>query len=127
MSVHMKKRLTKDVLSTLVRDKEINIKSSMKSSFANHISELVVEDVYTAEEVHGEWLDDPRMRVAKYLRGTRSREGFSQKEVCKKLGIPQSNLSKLENGERPIPGHLIPKFAKLYKIKSKMITEKSEF
>lgn len=123
MSEHMKKRLTKDDLTILVRGKEIELKSTIKSSLANIINEIVDFELFSAEEVHGNWLKNPRTRVAKYLKGARSREGLTQQEVCKKLGILQSNLSKMESGERPIPKNLIVKFCKLYSIKRKMIDE----
>ncbi|MBL6991834.1 MAG: helix-turn-helix transcriptional regulator [Bacteriovoracaceae bacterium] len=123
MSEHMRRRLTKDDITILVRGTEIELKSSIKASLANIINELIDFDSFTAEEVHGEWLISPLMRVAKYLKGARKREGLTQAEVCKKLKIQQGNLSKMENGERPIPESLISKLASLYNIKKKMITQ----
>jgi predicted XRE-type DNA-binding protein len=123
MSEHTKKRLTKEDITILVRGKEIELKSSIKSSLANIINELIDFNSFTAEEVHGDWLQSPRMRVAKYLTGARKREGLTQIDVCNKLKIQQSNLSSMERGERPIPNALILKFAKLYGIKKKMIDE----
>ena len=123
MSGHMKRRLTKEDITILVRGKEIILKNSIKASLANIINELVDFESYTAEEVHGEWLNSARMRVAKYLKGARKREGLTQQEVCKKLKIQQSNLSSMERGERAIPDYLKDKFVKLYGIKKKMIDE----
>jgi len=120
----MKKRLTKNDITILVRGEEVELKSTIKTSFANIINELVDFDSYSAQEVLGDWVNDPRMRVAKYLKGIRSMEGLTQEEVCKKLKIKQSNLSKMESGERPIPKNLIDKFVKLYKIKRVMLIEK---
>ena len=64
-----------------------------------------------------------RMRVAKYLKGARKREGITQKQVCDKLDIQQSNYSSMERGERPIPDYLISKIAKFLNVKAKMLNE----
>ena len=36
------------------------------------------------------------------LRGARAKEGMSQAELARRLNILQTNLSKMENGRRPI-------------------------
>lgn len=36
------------------------------------------------------------------LRGARSKEGLTQKELSERTGIPQSHLSQMEHGKRPI-------------------------
>ena len=36
------------------------------------------------------------------LRGTRHREGLTQAEMAKKINVTQADLSKMENGKRPI-------------------------
>lgn len=124
MSEHMKKHLTKDDIIILVRGKEIELKSSIKISFANIINELIEPESASAEEIFGEEINNPRLRVAKYLKGIRKREGLTQVEVCKKLKIQQANLSKMESGERPVPKNLIEKISKLYNIRKKMLSEK---
>jgi len=123
MSAHMKKRLTNEDVKILVFGQEVELKKRLKASLVNIINEVVDLDSYSAEEVHGEWVNSPRMRVAKYLKGARKREGLTQKEVCDKLNIQQSNYSSMERGERPIPAHLISKIAKLFNVKSKMLNE----
>jgi DNA-binding XRE family transcriptional regulator len=120
----MKRHLTKDDIIILVRGKEIDLKSSIKISFANIINELIETESASAEEIFGDWINNPRLRVAKYLKGIRKREGLTQVEVCKKLKIQQANLSKMESGERPVPKNLIEKISKLYNIRKKMLSEK---
>lgn len=124
MSEHMKRHLTKDDIVILVRGKEIDLKTSIKISFANIINELVESKSASAEEIHGDWIYNPRLRVAKYLKGIRKREGLTQLQVCQKLKIQQANLSKMESGERPVPKNLIGKISKLYNIRKKMLMEK---
>ncbi len=124
MSERMKRHLTKDDIVILVRGKEIDLKSSIKVSFANIINELIESESSSAKEVLGDWVENPRLRVAKYLKGIRKREGFTQLQVCQKLKIQQANLSKMESGERPVPKNLIGKISKLYNIRKKMLMEK---
>jgi ribosome-binding protein aMBF1 (putative translation factor) len=124
MSGRTKKHLTNDDVKILVRGKEIELKKSVKNSFLRIIKEIVDIDSVSAKEIHGNWLNSARMRVAKYLMGARKREGFTQVEVCKKLGIQQSNLSSMERGDRPIPKDLIAKFAKLYNVNINLLSEK---
>jgi ribosome-binding protein aMBF1 (putative translation factor) len=47
-------------------------------------------------------LDSKYTKPGVALRGARGKEGMSQSELAKRLGIPQGNLSKMENGKRPI-------------------------
>lgn len=57
-------------------------------------------------------------RIARYteaglaLRGARYREGISQKELAKRCGISQENLSRMENGKRAIGEKVAKKLAK---------------
>lgn len=61
-------------------------------------------------------------RIKKYgkggiaLRGARFREGLSQKELAEKSGVSQENISKMENGHRPIGEKVAKKLAKVLKI-----------
>src|SRR5258708_131808 len=50
------------------------------------------------------------------LRGLRYRENLTQIEFSRKLKITQADLSKLENGKRPIGRKLAQKIAKIFKI-----------
>lgn len=120
----MKKHLTKDDIVILVHGKEIDLKSSIKISFANIINELIESESFSAKGVLGDWVENPRLRVAKYLKGIRKREGLTQLQVCQKLKIQQANLSKMESGDRPVPKNLIGKISKLYNIRKKMLMEK---
>jgi len=67
--------------------------------------------------------------IAKYgkagiaLRGARYREGLSQKELAKRTGITQDNISKMENGKRPIGEKVAKKLAKALKIDFELLTD----
>jgi len=61
-------------------------------------------------------------RIARYskagiaLRGARYREGLSQKELAKRSAISQDNISKMENGKRPIGEKVAKRLAQILKI-----------
>lgn len=68
------------------------------------------------------WEDLAKERIAKYkksgiaLRGARYREGMSQKELGKRTGISQDNISRMENGKRAIGEQGAKKLAKVLSI-----------
>lgn len=49
------------------------------------------------------------------LKGLRGREGLTQAQLARKLGIAHYNLSKMENGSRPISKKMAVKLAKILK------------
>jgi DNA-binding XRE family transcriptional regulator len=64
------------------------------------------------------WEDLAKSRIAKYkksglaLRGARYREGMTQKELAKRTGISQENISKMENGQRAVGEKVAKKLSK---------------
>lgn len=75
------------------------------------------------------WKDLASKRIAKHkktglaLRGARYREGLSQKALAKRSGISQENISKMENGQRPIGENVAKKLAKALRIDVKLLLE----
>ncbi len=61
-------------------------------------------------------LDEKYTRPGVALRGARGKEGLSQGELAKKLKIPQGNLSKMENGKRPIGKSMAKRLSKILNI-----------
>jgi hypothetical protein len=57
-------------------------------------------------ESAGSWRDSfPELQDNEpgvYLAGARHREGFTQRELSARSGIPQRHISEMENGKRPI-------------------------
>ena len=131
MSGHTKKHLTKNeasaVVSLLFKSTGIDVPKEKKELTVEKVIELVEEII---EEVQLEsWNKkrqeeqlDPLKGPAMALKGARLREGLTQAEVVKQIeGLNQPNLSAMEKGERPIPEHMIKKFAKLYNIKTNIL------
>jgi len=50
------------------------------------------------------------------LRGARYREGISQRELAKRSGVSQENISRMENGHRPVGDKVSKKLAKVLHI-----------
>jgi transcriptional regulator with XRE-family HTH domain len=61
----------------------------------------------------GIWSPEYRFMVAR-LRQAREEAGLSQREVGRRLGRPQSFVSKVESGERRIDPVELARFAALY-------------
>ncbi len=49
------------------------------------------------------------------LKGCRSREGVTQKELADALHISQHHISEMENGKRPVGKEMAKRFAKFFK------------
>lgn len=59
-------------------------------------------------------LADDDQRPAAILRGSRNKEGMTQKELAERLDIRQSHLSEMENGKRPIGKNMAKKLAEVF-------------
>lgn len=68
-------------------------------------------DSIPAEEVFPD-LKDPIKRPAIAFRGMRARLGLTQADMGKKLGLHQTDVSKIEKGERPIGKKLAMRIGK---------------
>lgn len=68
-----------------------------------------------ARELYPE-LNDPVKRVAIAFHGTRLRLGLTQKQMAEKIGLSQSDVSKIEKGEREISRKLAIRIGKALKI-----------
>ena len=59
------------------------------------------EDFVDAEDLYPK-LKDPVAGPAISFHGMRLRHGLTQKQMAEKIGVSQSDVSKIEKGERPI-------------------------
>lgn len=57
------------------------------------------------------------------LRGARFRENMSQKELAKRSGVSQENISRIENGKRQVGEKVAKKLAKPLKIDYTLLLE----
>lgn len=49
------------------------------------------------------------------LRGSRSKESITQKELAEQIGVSQHHISEMENGRRPIGKEMAKRFAAFFK------------
>ena len=121
MSVRMKAHPTKDCVYKVV------IEMPNKKTVSSSISAEDFPKLQAFLEKHGEsesvaWEKLARDRLAKYkasglaLRGARYREGLSQKELARRSGVSQENISRMENGHRPVGDKVAKKLAKILRV-----------
>ena len=72
----------------------------------------------SADEVFKD-MDKKYGEAGSLLRGLRSRENLSQVEFAKKIKVTQANLSKMENGTRPIGKIIAMRIAKAFDVNYK--------
>ncbi len=121
MSARTKGPPTKELSYKVVIIMPGNVK---KSTFvrAEHLSKLESFLDKYGESKSISWEKLAKDDIAKYgkagiaLRGARYREGLSQKELAKRTGISQDNISKMENGKRSIGEKVAKKLAKALRI-----------
>lgn len=119
MSARMKEHPTKGHLVYKVMIEAPGKKKRLSFVSAQHIDRLeaFLEKYSQSDAVP--WEELAKERIAKYtkaglaLRGARYREGLSQKELAKRSGIAQENISKMENGKRFIGEKTAKKLAKV--------------
>ena len=73
------------------------------------------DDSVPAEEVFPD-IRDPQKRIGIIFRGIRFKNDLTQVEVAKRLGIDQSDVSKIEKGKRPVGKALAKKVEKEFGI-----------
>ncbi len=140
MSVHTKMRRTRTqsyikVTVGFPGHKPLNYKIPNTTNIKDKLADLLenwtepAEDLITSWEQAIPWEQVAADRIAKYkqaglvLRGARYREGFSQKELAKRCGISQDNLSRMENGKRAIGEKTAKKLAKALDIDYRLLIE----
>ena len=106
---------------------KIIIETPRKKKRFSYVSEKYVHKLKAFLEKYGQsastpWKELAASRITKYkktglvLKGARYREGFSQKDLAKRTGISQENISRMENGQRSIGEKVAKKLAKALRI-----------
>lgn len=84
------------------------------------VRNLLTEMDFELDEDRVPWRKLAKDDIEKYgeaglmLRGGRCKEGWTQVQLAKRLGIPQSHISAMENGSRPIGKSMAKKLAKVF-------------
>ena len=106
MLAHTKKHHTKAVAIKFIGP-ATNRRKALASLKALGFMSLEEESYVTMNELFPDVTDDKRPGVI--LAGARGKESMTQKQLAEKCGIPQSHISEMERGKRPIG----PKTAKI--------------
>ena len=61
-------------------------------------------------------LDVRYSRAGVCLQGARLKEGLSQMDLAKKLGIPQTNVSAMELGKRPLGKNMAKRLSRVLRV-----------
>lgn len=120
MSEPMKKHHTNEVQISFDRKKRklFLIPKEKAKSLAELLSEYEIEnledELIPAEEVFRD-LDEKYGKSGAVLRGFRARDCLTQTQLAKKLKIPQTDISQMENGKRPVGKKMAMRLAKIFK------------
>ena len=122
MLAHMKTQtigLSTDICLTVPTADASLFLEAMEKFFsrAGHTIRRVNEDgeeLFASEEVL------PEANPGMALRGLRVREGISQRELAKRLGITQHRVSEMENGKRAISVDMAKRIGEAYNISYKV-------
>lgn len=98
---------------------------------AAHISEVENFLQNHAEDEHSpvSWASLAKERIEKYkkaglvLRGIRYRENISQRELAKRSGVNQNEISKIENGKRAVGEKVAKKLAEALHINYQLLMQ----
>ena len=71
-------------------------------------------NLYSIEEVF------PDFHIGHALRGLRSREGLTQKQLAEMIGVKPSHISEMENGKRSIGKNMAKRLAKALRAEYKV-------
>ena len=78
-----------------------------------------VSDLMPWRKAFPEFAEESAPSVA--LKGARKKEGLTQKELARLTGIPQSNLSEMENGKRGIGKELAGRLSKVLNVNYRIL------
>lgn len=122
MSVPMKKHhisVRKNILHVVYNENVYNIPKPVADRYKvisnKESTGKLSEDAISAEHFFAE-LDRQYTKPGVLLRGLRVRENLSQIEFSEKIGVTQSDLSKMELGKRPIGKTIAQRIAKKFGI-----------
>jgi DNA-binding XRE family transcriptional regulator len=111
MSAPMKMPRTRQVAISISNERFM-VPGPRAAAILELVREYQVEENVPADEV----LSDVYKKYGKtgsVIRGLRAREDMTQIELASKLGVTQGDLSKMENGKRPVGKEMARRLAKV--------------
>jgi DNA-binding XRE family transcriptional regulator len=111
MQAHTKKRPTETAELRFIGP-ILNIARAIES--LKPLGFVDMSDSVPWREAYPEYSDEDLPGVC--LRGSRYREGLTQKKLADMIGIPQRHISEMENGKRPIGKEMAKRLGKALNI-----------
>jgi DNA-binding XRE family transcriptional regulator len=90
-----------------------NIPKSVAEKYKNKATS--VADKILPEDVFAN-IEKQYTKAGVLLKGVRYREGLTQLEMAKKIHVTQADLSKMENGKRPIGKAIAKRIEKVFSV-----------
>jgi DNA-binding XRE family transcriptional regulator len=108
-----KEQITKDFAEVCRRyqlpdDKISKIQEAVSVILGTEEESLPLEEVF------------PDLHPGSAIRGLRLREGLTQEQLARLLGVKRTNLSEMENGKRPIGKNMAKRLAQVLKTNYKV-------
>ncbi|EKD71054.1 MAG: Transcriptional regulator [uncultured bacterium] len=124
MSAHMKEHHTSTkslgrILYVLDHNLVYAIPKSVAKKYIVETKKPIEHEGNISADVVFKDMDKKYGEAGALLRGLRSRENLSQVEFAKKIKVTQANLSKMENGARPIGKIIAMRIAKAFSVNYK--------
>lgn len=129
MSAHTREHPTKKTWPYCRVLIEISNKEKRSLYIPVREAEKILEKYSEDEDEPIEWEVLAKDRIAKHgkkglvLRGMRYREDLSQKDLAKKSGVTQNEISKIENGKRSVGEKVAKRLAKALNFDYKLLME----
>jgi len=124
MSAHMKKlhankTSSSHVLYILDRGRLYAIPKSVAKNYIVETKKPIERAGNVSADDIFKDMDKQYSEAGALLRGLRARENLSQVEFAKKIKVSQANLSKMENGTRPIGKTIAMRISKAFDVSFK--------
>lgn len=113
MSAPMKMLRTRQVAIS-ISNKRFMVPGPRAAAILELLREYQVEENVPADEVLGD-VYRKYGKTGSVIRGLRAREDMTQIELARKLSVTQGDLSKMENGKRPVGKEMAQRLAKAFK------------
>ena len=112
MSAPMKMRRTSQVAIS-ISNKRFMVPAPRAAAILELVREYQVEENVPADEVLRD-VHEKYGKTGSVIRGLRAREDMTQIDLAKKLSVTQGDLSKMENGKRPVGKAMARRLAKVF-------------
>lgn len=120
MSAHTRRHHTEGALNKIlfVLDDEVvyAIPKSVAQKYIVDAKAAVEKPANVSADIVFAELDKKHGKASALLKGVRARENLSQVQFAKKIGVTQANLSKMENGTRPIGKAIAKRIQKAFSV-----------